>query len=128
MISSKNLAEAIYKISLDESLSTDKVVEKSMDYIKENKLEALLPKTINHLEEKAKKQKIWNTFSIISGKKINEDIVNDIKKRLDANNATNTLNTVDEDLIGGFVATYKGTIYDASLKNQLQLLRTVLTK
>lgn len=128
MISSKHLADAIYKLSLDKSLNKKDLVDKVFEYVKAYKLEAILPKAIMHLEEKLRKDKEWNTFAVSSGRVIDESLVHDIRKKLDAGEASEIKKEVDEDLIGGFVATYKGVIYDASLKNQLRLLRQVLTK
>lgn len=128
MISSKHLAEAIYKIANDKSLSKSGVVNAVFDYVKSYKLEALLPKVINHLEDRADKESAWDTLDIESGLPIDESTITEIKKRLHTSDAKHTDTKVNSDLIGGFVATYKGQIYDASIKNQLQLLKKSLTK
>jgi len=128
MISSKNLADAIYEISLDSKQDDTVFLASILDYIKEYKLESLLPKVIIYLEDKLNKELEWNTLSIESGLDISEEIKQKIKSRLNADNAKSITSTVDKDLIGGFTATYQGVIYNASLKNQLELLRNALTK
>lgn len=128
MISSKHLADAIYKLSLDQSLDKKDIVEKIFEYVRAYKLEAILPKTIMHLEEKSRKDRDWNMFAISSGRLIEDSLIHDIYKKLGVEEKSEVKKEVNGDLIGGFVATYKGVIYDASLKNQLRLLKQVLTK
>ena len=128
MISSKNLADAIYSISLNQKQSDVVVFDAILSYVKKYKLESLLPKAVMYLEDKVAKDLKWNTLSIKSGIAISEDIVRDIIKKIKAETAKNIIKKEDKELIGGFVATYKGMIYDASISNQLQLLRNSLTK
>ncbi|MDD3662643.1 MAG: F0F1 ATP synthase subunit delta [Candidatus Pacebacteria bacterium] len=128
MISSKNLAIAIYEISKDSNGKEEAITNSILTYIKNYKLESLLPKVIEFLENKIKKESEWNTLSIKSEISIDESIKNNIKIKLKATEAQKIENKVEEGLIGGFVATYKGVIYDASIYNQLQLLRESLIK
>jgi len=128
MISSKNLADAIYKISSDSKGNDSLIVESILSYVKDYKLESILPKAIARLEDKIKKKLTWNTLFIKSGLDIDDTIVNKIKNKLKAETAKNIIKKTDENLISGFIGTYKGVIYDASIKNKLQLLRNTLTK
>jgi len=128
MISSKNLAEAIYKISMDKGINQSTLLSSVESYIKEYKLEPLLPNTIMYLEDKIKKDSNWNTFSLEYGLEISQEIENKIKEKIKATDSKITNKTENKDLIGGFVATYKGIIYDASIKNQLILLKNELLK
>ena len=52
MISSKNLANAIYEISKTSKKDEEVIVLAILDYVKKYKLEALLPKAISYLENK----------------------------------------------------------------------------
>ncbi len=128
MISSKNLADAIYKVSIDSKKSDEAIVESVLSYVKEYKLESILPKALTKLEDKIQKKLIWNTLFIKSGLEIDDSIVAKIKDKLKAEDVMQTTKETDKNLIGGFIATYKGIIYDASIKNKLQLLRNTLTK
>jgi len=128
MISSKNLANAIYEISTTSKKDEGIIVSAVLDYVKKFKLEALLPKALMYLENKNKKDTEWNTLSIGSKIQINNEIVEKIKSKLNAIDTKNIKSEIKEELIGGFTATYKGVIYDASIKNQLKLLRNALTK
>lgn len=128
MISSKQLAEAIYKISNDASLKDEDTSVAVLNYIDTYNLQSLLPKVIRHLEDRKNKDLAWETLDIESGLSINDTIVDSIKMKLKANDAKVVKSGVNGELVGGFKATYKGVIYDASMKNQLQLLRNALTK
>lgn len=128
MISSKNLADAIYSISLNQKQDNVVVFDAILSYVKKYKLESLLPKVVMYLENRINKDLKWNTLSIKSGISIDEDTVSKIVEKIQAKEAKNTTNTLDKKLIGGFIATYKGVIYDASISNQLQLLKNSLTK
>lgn len=128
MISSKNLANAIYEISKTSKKDKEVIVLAILDYVKKYKLEALLPKAISYLENKSQKDSTWDTLSIESKIHIDNEIIEKIKIKLNAIKAQKVKNEIKEELIGGFTATYKGVIYDASIKNQLKLLRNVLTK
>ncbi len=128
MISSKNLANAIYEISKTSKKDEEVIVLAILDYVKKYKLEALLPKAISYLENKSQKDSTWDTLSVESKIHIDNEIIEKIKIKLNATKAQKVKNEIKEELIGGFTATYKGVIYDASIKNQLKLLRNVLTK
>lgn len=127
MISSKNLAKALYKISKEET-SSEKIVSALLFYLEKHQLISLLPQTIKHLIGFKKNETEFNSLEIISGLPIDEEITMEIKKIL--NSETNSLvkKKTDKELIGGFIATYKGFIYDASIKNQLNLIKTKLTE
>lgn len=128
MISSKQLAEAIYKIAKDESLKKSEMQKAVLEYIHTYKLESLVPNTIKHLEDRQKKDDLWNTLNIESAILLDSSIVKKIEDKLDIKNPSSVKKEVNESLIGGFRATHGGRIYDASLKNQLHLLKNTLTK
>ena len=128
MISSKNLAEAIYEISTTSKNDPDILSSAILDYVKSYRLESLLPKAIMYIEDKIKKQHIWKTFYIESKFDLSNEILNKIKNKLNANQPKYVVTQKNDEIIGGFVATYQGMIYDASIKNQLQLLKKILTK
>ncbi len=124
MISSKNLAKALYKLSEENNFTPEKILRSFMSYVDEYNLQPLLPKTIQYLEEFHKKKKKWNTVEIDFGYSIEDSkIVTQIKETIKANSDDDVSISEDKELIGGFVARHKGVIYDASIKNQLQLLK-----
>jgi len=127
MISSKNLSEALYKIS-KENQNADILVDNFLEYVKDNNLISLMPQTIEHLERLSSSLKEFNTLKIHSGLPISYETTNLIQEKLKIDKDVKKENHVDSELIGGFIASYKGVLYDASLKNQLRLLKNSLTK
>jgi F0F1-type ATP synthase delta subunit len=127
MISSKNLARALYKIS-KERVSSEKIVSALLFYLEKHRLLSLLPQTLKHLIGFKKNEKEFNSLEIISGLPIDEEITTEIKKILKTEISSVVKQKIERELIGGFIATYKGFIYDASIKNQLNLIKTKLTE
>jgi F0F1-type ATP synthase delta subunit len=128
MISSKNLAKAIYEISIKHKQNDAMVLEAIMSYVEKYKLHSLLPKVIIYLEDKVNKNTKWNTLEVETGLEIENYLIEKIKQELKAEKAEKTTRNINKKLIGGFVASYRGFIYDASMYNQLQLLKKSLTK
>jgi len=125
MISSKNLAQALYKLST-ESVPTEKLMLALYNYLEKHHLLALLPATLKHLERLQKNNLKFNSLKVISSLPIDDEILTEIKTLLTVNKSALIEKLDDRELIGGFVATYQGFIYDASLKNQLNLLKSKL--
>lgn len=125
MISSKHLAQALYQLS-KETTDTERIVRAFLEYLEKYKLQALLGGTLRHLERIQSNQEKFNYLEIVSGLPIDKEITEEIKTKLKVDIHSKTEKKIDGALIGGFIATYKGFIYDASLKKQLYLLRTKL--
>lgn len=128
MITSKNLAKALYLLSTRENISSADITASFFKYIDEYKLESLLPETLKYLEDLNSKDKAFSTLQIDFGCDISGEILNKIKSTIGVDSNSTVVTKEDADLIGGFVATYKGMIYDASIRNQLQLLKQELIK
>lgn len=126
MISSKQLGQALYHLINENTHSIDVVSDAFVEYVKTHKLESLVPRVLEYLEIALKKDAAFNTLEISSGlpidKKISEKIVEILKAPANAK----TKIKVDSELIGGFVASFRGFEYDASIKNQLKHLHTKL--
>lgn len=127
MISSKQLAEAIYKLS-KEGISADKITEFLFPYLRKYNMTSILPKIIQRLDNFEKKERLFNTLEIKSGLPIDSDITKEIGQILGAEENSPVEKKTDPELLGGFTATYKGFLYDASLRNQLNLLKAKLTE
>lgn len=132
MISSKQIAKSVYKIIQDhqtndqsgQQFSDEKIVDALIEYLTENQLTNLLPKIIEHLERLEDENAQHNTLLLETADEIDEKIFEQILQKF--NNPAKTNHQKEPELIGGFVATYKGFIYDASIKNQIKLLRNKL--
>src|SRR5690606_667078 len=128
MVSSKNLAKALYKLSSEENKSSDVVSNAFLKYIDEYNLKALLPQIVNYLEEFNRMNKEFNTLNISTGYTMEDKIIEDIKSMIKVSDKDIVNIKEESELIGGFTATYQGIIYDASIRNQLQLLKQKLIK
>ncbi len=72
----------------------------------------------------SKKQSGIKTIKIESVQKINEQVVEKIKKIF--GQTAEVHNTINKDILGGMKITVDDTVYDASLKTQLQRLKQSL--
>jgi len=127
MISSKHISQALYKLS-KENIPADKIVSALFWYLEKYQLLGLLPNILDQITVADKKEEIFNSLDIISGLSIDEKIVSQIKETLKIEKETVIQKNTDSGLIGGFIATHKGYIYDASIKQQLNLLRATLNE
>jgi F0F1-type ATP synthase delta subunit len=124
MISSKQITVSVYKIIKEQKTSDEHVVDALIEYLTENKLLNLLPQVVNHLERLEKQDSEHNTLNIETATEVDADILAKIHKKFGAPEKINQ--NKNAELIGGFVATYRGFVFDASIKNQLKLLRNKL--
>ena len=125
MISSTNIAQAVYELSQKEhngaALSDNLVL-----YLEKNHALALLPNVIAQLQYLQSRGDAYATIRITSPYAMDKKILGTITKTLDATDAPQELQQQPE-LIGGFVAEYKGVVYDASVQTQLTNLKQALT-
>lgn len=126
MISSKQLGQALYHLVTEKTHSIDVVADAFVEYVRTHKLESLVPRVLEYLEFSLRNDAKFNTLHIASGLPIDDAITSQITDLLRAPAGTATQTRVDADLIGGFVASYGGFEYDASIKNQLKRLRAQL--
>ncbi len=126
MISSKQLGQALYHLINENTHSIDVVSDAFLEYVKAHKLESLIPRVLEYLELALKKDAAFNTLDVSSGLPIDNEIIAKILEILKAPVDTKTQTKVEPELIGGFVASFRGFEYDASIKNQLKHLHTKL--
>jgi F0F1-type ATP synthase delta subunit len=124
-VSSKQLAHYLVK-SLERGGSASKLAKNFESYLLANHLQGLLPNIIANLvrEQEALKQK--RTLLIETSHEIKEKTVGQIEAFIGKLSEDLTETKVDESLIGGFRATYKGRMYDGSVKHYLETLRETL--
>ncbi len=124
MVSSRQIAISFYKI-LGENKSTNKnLADVLIEYLEEGGLMNLLPQVVAHLENLHNQDVAHSTLEIEIADQECVRALESIHKKFGDPKKVN--HKVNADLIGGFVATYKGFIYDASIKNQLKLLKNKL--
>jgi len=127
MNTSKNIAIALLGL-LDEGKSAVEVTKDFMKFVKDRKLASQLPEIVRQMEKLQAERSKENEVSIRTPYEVSKTLEKHIAEKMNAPKDTGIRIEIDETLIGGFVATYKGLEYDASLKKQLAQLQASLTQ
>lgn len=125
MINSRTLAHTV--LTLSEQENAEKNIDAFFSYLTQNNLTGLLPQMLEHVQRLQSQASEDEVLTIYARYDLNDAEVESIQKVTGAINAEVSQH-VDESVIGGFSATYKGHIYDGSLSNQLVALKNVLTR
>jgi len=120
MADSKKFADAFLRLS--RSHKGEHAVDKLIEYIKKKGLESLFPQIKRYITKQAETLKQSDTLFIRSKFPLEESGVNEIKKIVQAPADVDIKSVIDDTIIGGFSATYRGNIYDGSLRSQISQL------
>lgn len=121
MIKSKEIAKALFSISQKEGDHKD-LAKSFLNFAKEKNLTHLIPEVLHHLKIFSEKQKESETLNIKLSHEVGENSLLEIEKVMEASGAKRNI-IIDKEIVGGFIAEYKGKILDATIKNQLTRLR-----
>lgn len=116
------------KLSILKEVFSDKISKKSMDFLLfllEKKREEFLHDIVKKfLELKDDYLGIVNV-NVLTAFDFNENQKQDLKNKLEKflNKKTKIHYSIDSEIIGGFIAKVKDTVYDASVKHQLKQLK-----
>ena len=125
---SSPIVKAQIKSSILEEIFKKKISKETMDFLKfvvEKNRENLLESIVNKfLELRDQKLGIVNV-NVRSAVELGDDQKKKLKEKFEKllNKKVRFNFTVDPDVVGGFVAKVGDTVYDASLKNQLEVLK-----
>ena len=125
---SSPVVKAQVKSSILEEIFKKKISKETMDFLKfvvEKNRENLLESIVNKfLELRDQKLGIVNV-NVRSAVELGDDQKKKLKEKFEKllNKKVRFNFTVDPDVVGGFVAKVGDTVYDASLKNQLEVLK-----
>ncbi len=122
MYTSKNIAISLLAL-LDEGHEEKKVLHDFIQFVERHKLESQLPEIVRHMEKINAEEKNFNQVSVETAHPTNKDILHKIRDHIKAPHDTVVENTVNENVIGGFIARYQGVEYDTSLKTKLRKLK-----
>lgn len=126
MMNSKLLAQSLMKISQKET--SDESVDAFFSFLKEKNAFYLLPQIKKHLDRDIQKTLAQNKLVISSKHNLSDSEIEQICSLVGAEQNVEKEVLVDESLVGGFSAVYKGNIYDGSLRNQITQLKNQLTR
>jgi F0F1-type ATP synthase delta subunit len=126
-ISSKKIANALIS-SIRGGSNIEDLSKSFKNFMEINHLSPLLPSVLKNLERELSEIQNKKTAIIKTSHSVKEASIKSIEEFIKKENNDPVRLEVDESLIGGFQATYKGTIYDGSVKNYLKDLRVNLMK
>ena len=123
MISHKQISKIIEDLEKENEKDSLKIANSVYDFLNQNNLLALLPKSIKHLKN-IKEEDLRNDTLIIkcSDKNIPPDVLDNIKKVLSVDSEKQV---VFEDLLPqdtGFIASYGGMVFDCRVSTNGKLL------
>lgn len=114
-------------VSLSEKHGNEKAVSALTVFLKKSHLLSLMPAVLGFLKKKAEEEGKRYTLMITSATDLSENVVDRISdlahKDLGTIPASVSL-VVDKGLVGGFVAVYKGKVFDGSVETMLTSLLT----
>ena len=125
--SAKNLAKAFIKLAQENPENQREITKSLLSFCKIKKLQYILPSFLRYFEIEAKRESDTETLKIFSAAKLSEGIMDDIRKISGAKNGSPAELVEDKDIVAGFVAYYQNKIIDASLKNNLHILKNKIT-
>ncbi len=129
MIRSQELAESFYSIVQEtEAKDIDFVFDAFVRFLEENRFLAQLPTIVRYLESYKEKDQLFKTFIIETPFPINTSLQEHIRNYVVGEKKPTILVKENKALIGGFKTTFQGSVTDASVAYNLQVLKTILTK
>lgn len=124
MTKSKILAEALLKLS--QSKNGEKAINKFFDFIQEKNFSGFLPQIKKHIERQGCISAQEKNLIISTKYELSKEEIEEVKKLVGAEKDSVVEVIIDKNIIGGFSATYKGNIYDGSLRNKISQMKTAL--
>lgn len=125
MYNSKHIASAILS-EINEGTPMEVIEKNLLRYLKDLKIESELKEIVRHLEHLLMEKKKWEEVTIETAHPTSKKLLEEIRSSINAPATADIEPKINEDLIGGFVATYKGTRFDTSLKTKLNKLEEEL--
>ncbi len=124
-VSSQKLAQALIA-SLVAGEQASKLATNFQNYLTKNHLIGLLPNIVSHLDKEVHALATKSEASIDVSHDISASTQKLIEKLVGKDAHDTSVVRVDSSLIGGFRATYRGRLFDGSVKHYLQTLRAAL--
>lgn len=127
LVASKQLAKALIS-SLEGGAEVKPLIKNFEAFVTKNRLTALVPNVVKNLERMSVEIDNRNTALIRVSHETKDATIKLIEKFIDKQKPDPVKVEIDESLIGGFRANYKGQVFDGSVKNYLKELRANLMK
>jgi F0F1-type ATP synthase delta subunit len=114
MVTSHLLAQTL--IQLSEEHGVDKALDMTKAFLAKTNQQGLLEQAKRYIRYYAEQDEKHNSISIKTALELSDSQIKELRNILDADETTNVHQTVDQKLVAGFVATYKGLKTDTSLQ------------
>ncbi len=124
--STQNLAKAVLKLLENNPENHQKIIESFLSFCKDKNLGYLLPNLLRYIKIENSREEDVKTLKIFSATELSDAIVKNIQKSCNSDAESPTRVIEDKDVVAGFVAYYKNKIIDASLSNNLRVLKNKL--
>ena len=125
-ISSKDLSSALIELIEENPQKTKELTNNFVKYCREKGMAHKLPSIIRSVEFKNEQNKQKKRIIITAKEKLEEKAIKNIIKMVGGSPGVEIEIKINEDIIGGFVVEYNGTIYDASLRGQMNQIKNKL--
>ncbi len=125
--SSQNLAKKLLKSAEAEPKKINELVGQFIIFCREKNLGYLLPNVLKYLEEEITEKREKETLVIKSKNDLSLNIIEKIKIFVRFDEKEGKIKLIkDNNILGGFIARYRDKIFDASVNNNLRLLKNKL--
>ena len=118
------LAKTLHLLVKQEK-DTKKVVSTFLQFVEEKNMTALLPHVAKHFDALQKADRQKRVVSITVSTEHAKTVYDSISTYVEAGKADVDIK-VDDSIMGGFIALYNDTVYDASVKNSLAHIKKSL--
>lgn len=122
----QNLAKALFKLIQDNPQDYQAVINGFMNFCVAKHLTYLLPSFFREFKLEIKREEEIKTLKIFSAGKLDKIIIKKIQELTGAKSSDLTELVEDKNIIAGVIAYYQNKIFDASLDNNLRLLKNKL--
>jgi len=124
--SAQGLSKALLKLIQENPENQQEIIANFIDFCNKKRLTHLFGSLLKYIEIEIKKEKEAETLKIFSAGKLDEEIIEKIRKMSEVKSDAPTSIIEEESIVAGFVAYYQNKIIDASLDNNLRLLKNKL--
>jgi F0F1-type ATP synthase delta subunit len=124
--SAQSLAKALLRLINENPEEYQKTIKGFIIFCQEKRLMHLFPNFLKYFKLEGKREEDVNTLKILSAIKMDENMTKRIQVSVGAESG-DAIELIENDkIIAGFIAYYKNKIIDASLANNLHLLKSKL--
>lgn len=118
------LGKVLYKLTTDVSAKElDKAVAVFLQFVHDEHMMAKLPYIISSFEAYAKRMTGKEDIEITSAQPLSKETIDRIVAQMNAGNDVTVTMKEDESIIGGVVVQKGNTVFDASIKAQLNKMK-----